>query len=162
MNTTANPPRRTNEMSTIATERLGGASGGELPLPPAILKLDSQALRVGRQAGTSVGAPLPLFNGIGGNIELLAPIARWMLDIPGVGHIARAGSLTKLLRAEVLHCPGKDPGIFLNEKPEWPSPNWAHCRAGTRDEGDKLVLAQNCSNSRPKHARLPCRCPTSP
>jgi hypothetical protein len=106
MNTTANPPRRTNEMSTIATERLGAASDGELPFALEMLKLDSQALRVGRQAGTSVGAPLPLFNGIGGNIELLAPIARWMLDIPGVGHIARAGSLTKLLRAEVLHCEG--------------------------------------------------------
>jgi hypothetical protein len=50
----------------------------ELPFALETLKLDSQALCVGRQAGTSVGAPLLLFNGIGGNIELLAPIARWM------------------------------------------------------------------------------------
>jgi len=79
--------------STIATERLRAGYDGELPFALEMLKIDSQALRVGRQAGSGVGVPLLLFNGIGGNIELLAPIARWMprrevitFDIPGVGH----------------------------------------------------------------------------
>jgi poly(3-hydroxyalkanoate) depolymerase len=80
-------------MSTIATEPLGAVGDGELPFALEMLKIDGQALRVGRQAGAGVGVPLLLFNGIGGNIELLAPIARWMperevitFDIPGVGH----------------------------------------------------------------------------
>jgi len=58
-----------------------------------MLQLDSQILRVGHQAGKGTGIPLLLFNGIGGNIELLEPIASWMpdrevitFDIPGVGH----------------------------------------------------------------------------
>ena len=49
-----------------------------------------QLVRVGRQPGQ--GVPLLLFNGIGGNIELLAPLAERMpereiviFDIPGVG-----------------------------------------------------------------------------
>jgi poly(3-hydroxyoctanoate) depolymerase len=49
---------------------------------------------VGRQPGNG-GVPRLLFNGIGGNIELLAPIARAMLgrevitfDVSGVGHSA--------------------------------------------------------------------------
>jgi len=75
-----------------------------LPQPPAapagqqfateIVRIGSQALRVGRQAGSG-GVPLLMFNGIGGNIELLAPLARSMpgrevitFDIPGVGHSA--------------------------------------------------------------------------
>src|SRR5262245_8275612 len=58
-----------------------------------MLQLDGQTLRVGRQSGKGSGIPLLLFNGIGGNIELLEPIAGWMpkrelitFDIPGVGH----------------------------------------------------------------------------
>ncbi|MDE1949917.1 MAG: poly(3-hydroxyalkanoate) depolymerase [Burkholderiales bacterium] len=62
-----------------------------------MLHVDGQLLRVGRQAGRHAGRagglPLLLFNGIGGNIELLGPIAGWMperevitFDIPGVGH----------------------------------------------------------------------------
>jgi len=49
-------------------------------------------VRVGRQVGNGEGVPLLLFNGIGGNIELLAPLAARMpereiviFDIPGVG-----------------------------------------------------------------------------
>jgi poly(3-hydroxyoctanoate) depolymerase len=55
--------------------------------------IGTQALRVGRQAGTGRGLPLVIFNGLGANIELLEPIARRMpgrelitFDIPGVGH----------------------------------------------------------------------------
>lgn len=49
-------------------------------------------VRVGRKPGNRKGVPLLLFNGIGGNIELLAPLAERMpereiviFDIPGVG-----------------------------------------------------------------------------
>jgi poly(3-hydroxyalkanoate) depolymerase len=65
------------------------------PFRVEMLQLHGQQLRVGRQPGGDHGAPLLLFNGIGGNIELLEPIARWMperevitFDIPGVGHSA--------------------------------------------------------------------------
>jgi len=59
----------------------------------AMLRIGSQMLRVGRQAGAGGGLPLLVFNGIGGNIELLEPLAHSMpqrelitFDIPGVGH----------------------------------------------------------------------------
>jgi len=52
-----------------------------------------QVLRVGRTRGAGRRPPLLMFNGIGGNIELLAPLARALseretitFDIPGVGH----------------------------------------------------------------------------
>jgi poly(3-hydroxyalkanoate) depolymerase len=55
------------------------------------VRIGAQLLRVGRRAGA--GVPLLLFNGIGGNIELLSPLAQRMhgrelitFDIPGVGH----------------------------------------------------------------------------
>ena len=66
---------------------------GGSPFAVEMLRIGDQLLRVGRQPGPCPGTPLLLFNGIGGNIELLAPIARWMpqrevitFDIPGVGH----------------------------------------------------------------------------
>jgi poly(3-hydroxyalkanoate) depolymerase len=55
-----------------------------------MVRAGPQLLRVGRKPGR--GPPLLLFNGIGGNIELLEPFARWMsrelvvFDLPGVGH----------------------------------------------------------------------------
>jgi poly(3-hydroxyalkanoate) depolymerase len=56
------------------------------------LRVGPQLLRVGRTAPRR-GLPLLMFNGIGGNIELLEPIARRLagrelitFDIPGVGH----------------------------------------------------------------------------
>lgn len=69
-----------------------------MPAPPRpfsirMLRVGSQLLRIGRRAGSSRGLPLLLFNGIGGNIELLEPIAHRMpqrelinFDVPGVGH----------------------------------------------------------------------------
>jgi poly(3-hydroxyalkanoate) depolymerase len=69
------------------------ASNGVRRFATKMLQLDGQTLRVGHQAGNGTGIPLLLFNGIGGNIELLEPIAGWMpereiltFDIPGVGH----------------------------------------------------------------------------
>lgn len=65
------------------------------PFKTEMLNIHGQSLRVGRQAGERpTGAPpLLLFNGIGGNIELLNPLAERMptrevitFDVPGVGH----------------------------------------------------------------------------
>jgi hypothetical protein len=53
-----------------------GADSGQ-PFAIEMVHVGAQALRVGRQAGHG-GVPLLLFNGIGGNIELFAPIARSM------------------------------------------------------------------------------------
>src|SRR5215471_11864323 len=79
-------------MTSLAAEP-GGSPDGAQPFALEMLKFDAQLLRVGRQAGNGAGVPLLLFNGIGGNIELLAPLARAMprreiitFDIPGVGH----------------------------------------------------------------------------
>jgi poly(3-hydroxyalkanoate) depolymerase len=65
----------------------------EHPFAIEMLHVGDQLLRVGRQVGRGAGVPLLLFNGIGGNIELLGPIAAWMprrevitFDVPGVGH----------------------------------------------------------------------------
>ena len=57
-----------------------------------MVRAGTQLLRVGRKAGSRPGLPLLLFNGIGGNIELLEPFARSisreliLFDLPGVGH----------------------------------------------------------------------------
>ncbi len=79
-----------------------------------MLHAQRHLVRVGRQPGDGRGLPLLLFNGLGGNIELLEPIARWMpgreiitFDIPGVGHSAmpdRPYRLTGIARlaAEIL------------------------------------------------------------
>jgi poly(3-hydroxyalkanoate) depolymerase len=57
-----------------------------------MVRAGTQLLRAGRRAGSRPGPPLLLFNGIGGNIELLEPFARCLssevivFDLPGVGH----------------------------------------------------------------------------
>jgi poly(3-hydroxyoctanoate) depolymerase len=58
-----------------------------------MLRVGRQVLRVGRTPGDGRHPPLLMFNGIGGNIELLAPLALALrerevltFDIPGVGH----------------------------------------------------------------------------
>ncbi|MDM0037005.1 poly(3-hydroxyalkanoate) depolymerase [Variovorax sp. J22P271] len=68
-------------MKTFAIEMMNLGTAAD-PLP----------VRVARQAGNGKGVPLLMFNGIGGNIELLAPLAERMpereiviFDIPGVG-----------------------------------------------------------------------------
>ena len=70
-----------------------GARQGRRPFAIEVVRIGAQPLRVGRQAGSGGGVPLLLFNGIGANIELLAPLARAMpgrevitFDVPGVGH----------------------------------------------------------------------------
>ena len=79
-------------MTTAAEGLSAPLPDSENPFVMEMLRVDDQPLRVGRQAGSGAGVPLLLFNGIGGSIELLAPIARWMprrevitFDIPGVG-----------------------------------------------------------------------------
>ena len=58
-----------------------------------MVRVGNQVLRVGRTRGDGRHPPLLMFNGIGGNIELLAPLALALserevitFDIPGVGH----------------------------------------------------------------------------
>jgi pimeloyl-ACP methyl ester carboxylesterase len=79
----------------IETAARAASSHHHHPFGVEMLQLKQQLVRVGRQRGHGQGVPLLLFNGIGGNIELLEPIARWMperevitFDIPGVGHSA--------------------------------------------------------------------------
>lgn len=86
------------------------------PFSIEMLNVGGQLLRVGRQAGTDSGVPLLMFNGIGGNIELLGPIALAMprrevivFDIPGVGHSPmpavpyRLRTITKLAAGVLDH-----------------------------------------------------------
>ena len=86
------------------------------PFSIEMLRVGGQLLRVGRQAGRGNGVPLLMFNGIGGNIELLGPIAQWMpqrevivFDIPGVGHSPmpaapyRLRTITKLAAGVLDH-----------------------------------------------------------
>jgi poly(3-hydroxyalkanoate) depolymerase len=80
------------DRSTAPAQR--ASAGSAQPLSIEMVRIGAQALRVGRQAA-GAGTPLLMFNGIGGNIELLAPLAREMpgreiitFDVPGVGHSA--------------------------------------------------------------------------
>jgi poly(3-hydroxyoctanoate) depolymerase len=87
-----------------------------------MLDIDGQLLRVGRQLAHTAhtadaqAVPLLLFNGIGGNVELLAPIASWMperevitFDVPGVGHSPlpnrpyRVGTIARLAARVLAH-----------------------------------------------------------
>jgi len=58
----------------------------------SMVRAGTQLLRVGHKASTGGGTPLLMFNGLGGNIELVEPFARVMrreliiFDLPGVGH----------------------------------------------------------------------------
>ena len=68
-------------------------AGGDASFVIEMLRVNGQLLRVGHQRGKGHGVPLLMFNGIGGNIELLEPIVRAMperevivFDVPGVGH----------------------------------------------------------------------------
>ena len=90
-------------MSTVTLQRIAAARGAPRRTNPApgpfaieMMELGTRSnpmrVRVGRKPGRGKGVPLLLFNGIGGNIELLAPLAEKMpereiviFDIPGVG-----------------------------------------------------------------------------
>lgn len=72
---------------------MAAAAHADHPYAIEMIAVAGQLLRVGRQAGGGAGVPLLLFNGIGGNIELLGPIAAGMprrevitFDVPGVEH----------------------------------------------------------------------------
>ena len=76
-----------------ANDTVAAFTHADHPFSIEMLRIDGQWLRVGRQAGRGGGVPLLMFNGIGGNIEMLGPIPTWMserevitFDIPGVGH----------------------------------------------------------------------------
>jgi len=62
------------------------------PFSISMVRAGTQLLRVGRKAGSGSGLPLLMFNGLGGNIELVEPFARMVrreliiFDLPGVGH----------------------------------------------------------------------------
>jgi poly(3-hydroxyalkanoate) depolymerase len=84
---------------------------GEPTFGIEMLRVGPQWLRVGRRPGQHEGVPLLLFNGIGGNIELLAPIARWLperevitFDVPGVGHSAMPSRPYRLKHIVRLAC----------------------------------------------------------
>jgi pimeloyl-ACP methyl ester carboxylesterase len=69
------------------------AAGREAPFDIEMVRIGAQSLRVGRRAGS--GVPLLMFNWIGANIEIFAPLAPLMrgrelitFDVPGVGHSA--------------------------------------------------------------------------
>jgi len=83
-------------MSHPDTPRRGEAPGAGSDAASAFtietVQVGTQTLRVGRMPGRG-GPPLLMFNGIGGNIELLAPLAAalhgreiLLFDVPGVGH----------------------------------------------------------------------------
>ena len=74
----------------------GSAKMSARPEPHAfsisMVRAGDQLLRVGRHVGAESGPPLLLFNGIGGNLELVEPFVRRLrretivFDVPGVGH----------------------------------------------------------------------------
>ncbi|MDH5341076.1 MAG: alpha/beta fold hydrolase, partial [Rubrivivax sp.] len=93
MNAAGTPDTRRRESSKRSVDSFAGHARAEHPFAIEMLHVGSQQLRVGRQVGRGRGVPLLLFNGIGGNIELLGPMATWMpdrevitFDVPGVGH----------------------------------------------------------------------------
>ncbi len=82
-------PARTKK-GPAARTRAGKGDAGVFTT--RMLEFDGQLLRVGRRGGDGKHAPLLLFNGIGGNIELMAPLAQALprreliiFDVPGVG-----------------------------------------------------------------------------
>lgn len=81
--------RRDDSPFTSAARRADGSPAFTIEM----IRVGRQVLRVGRTPGDGHHPPLLMFNGIGGNIELLAPLALELaerpvitFDIPGVGH----------------------------------------------------------------------------
>lgn len=86
------------------------------PFVIEMLHVGDQILRVGRTKANPKKVPLLLFNGIGGNIEMLGPIAEWLsdrqviiFDVPGVGHSPmparpyRLGTVARMAAAVLDH-----------------------------------------------------------
>ncbi|MBV8590249.1 MAG: poly(3-hydroxyalkanoate) depolymerase [Acetobacteraceae bacterium] len=65
---------------------------GKLNMETRSVDIDGQVLRVGVRAGSGITPPLLIFNGIGANLELVAPfvaaldgVETIIFDIPGIG-----------------------------------------------------------------------------
>jgi poly(3-hydroxyoctanoate) depolymerase len=93
-NTNALPTNAGRTMpTTIATEAHSPLHEPGTDFDVQMLHVGRFVVRVGRRPGSRAHPPLLMFNGIGGNIELLAPLAHALperevitFDIPGVGH----------------------------------------------------------------------------
>jgi poly(3-hydroxyalkanoate) depolymerase len=130
-----------------------GADSGQ-PFAIEMVHVGAQALRVGRQAGHG-GVPLPLFNGIGGNIELFAPIARSMpgrevitFDVPGVGHSALPS------RPYRLRCIARLAGALLDR--------YGHARADVLGVSWGGAVAQQFARAFASRCRRLVLCATAP
>jgi poly(3-hydroxyalkanoate) depolymerase len=80
-------------------------------LDAQMLHVGEFVVRVGRRPGSKARPPLLMFNGIGGNIELLAPLVRALqgrevitFDIPGVGHSLMPGRPYRFKHIAELAC----------------------------------------------------------
>jgi poly(3-hydroxyalkanoate) depolymerase len=120
-----------------------------------IIRLGKQALRVGRQAGARGGIPLLVFNGIGGNIELLAPLARSMpgrevitFDVPGVGHSALPQRPYRM-----RHIAGLAAALL---------DRWGHAQADVLGISWGGAAAQQFARSQPPRCRRLVLCATAP
>jgi poly(3-hydroxyalkanoate) depolymerase len=87
----------------------GADSGGAFEAE--MLRIGGKLLRAGRRPGSTRGRPLLMFNGIGGNIELLEPFARCLsgrelitFDVPGVGHSELPARPYRLRTVAALAC----------------------------------------------------------
>ena len=83
-----------------------------------MMDVGGQGLRVGRTTGNGLHPPLLMFNGIGGNIELLAPLAHALaerevitFDIPGVGRIHTHWRISTTADQRILHIEVQSQGL---------------------------------------------------
>lgn len=90
MRRTAHAFARTRKIAARAAPRTHAESAGVFSTQ--LLEFDGQQVNVGRRCGNGTRPPLLLFNGIGANIDLLAPLAVALprreliiFDVPGVG-----------------------------------------------------------------------------
>lgn len=123
-----------------------------------MLHIGAQLLRVGRQTPLrpKAGAvPLLLFNGIGGNIELLASLARRMperevlvFDVPGVGHSVMPARPYRLRYIVQLACGVLD--------------HYGHRQADVLGISWGGGAAQQFARSRPERCRRLILCATAP
>jgi poly(3-hydroxyalkanoate) depolymerase len=123
-----------------------------------MLHIGRQLLRVGRRPARnarSEAPPLLLFNGIGGNIELLAPFVRRMpereaitFDVPGVGHSLMPARPYRPKHIVRLAC-----GIL---------DHYGHRRADVLGVSWGGGIAQQFAHSAPERCRRLVLCATAP